>query len=59
MSDRQTYAPHCNPDEMRRRHLARDVQTLAWAEARGLGKRAPTMPEVSRAPVKSPKNIKR
>lgn len=58
MSDRKTYAPHCAPDAMRRRHLARDVQTLAWAEARGLGKSAQTTLEVSRRPFRSAKNIK-
>lgn len=58
MSDRKTYAPHCAPDAMRRRHLARDLQTLAWAEARGLGKSQPFWAEFNRAPWRSHKNIK-
>jgi len=58
MADRKTYAPHCDPESMRRRHLARDIQTLEWAESRRVGKRRPSIPEISRAPVRSAKNIK-
>lgn len=58
MSDRETYAPHCDPVAMRRRHLARDLRTLEWAESRRVDTRPPTIPEVSRAPVRSKKNIK-
>ena len=57
MSD-GTYAPHCSPDAMRRRHLARDLATLEWAESRRVGKSRPSIPEVSRAPARSRKNIK-
>lgn len=47
------------PEGMRKEQAAKDKVILSWAAARGCGTKPPTFPEISTAPVKSEKNIKR
>lgn len=47
------------PEGMRKEQAAKDKATLVWAAQRGVGTKPPTIPEISTAPTKSEKNIKR
>lgn len=58
MSEGRTYAPGCSPDQMRARQRGRNLAIRAYAAQWFMGTRPPTIPEVSRAPVRSKKNIK-
>lgn len=51
--------PCVSPEGMRKEQAAKDKVILSWAAARGCGTKPPTFPEISTAPVKSEKNIKR
>ena len=44
---------------MREEQELKNRAIRTWASDRGLGTQPPTFPEVSRAPVKSRKNVKR
>jgi hypothetical protein len=57
MSDK-TYAPGCHPDEMRAKQRGRNRGIRVYAAERHMGTIPPSIPEVSRAPVRSRKNIK-
>lgn len=46
-------------EQQREEQAMKDKAVRAWASDRGVGTQPPTFPEVSRAPVKSKKNIKR
>ena len=60
MSDKKITMPKgMTPDGMRDEQSRKDNATRAWASACAAGTQPPTFAEVSRAPVKSPKNIKR
>lgn len=50
---------HLTPEGMRKSQADKDKATLVWASQRGVGTKPPTFPEISTAPVKSDKNIKR
>lgn len=50
---------HLTPEGMRKSQADKDKATLVWASQRGVGTKPPTFPEISTAPVKSTKNIKR
>lgn len=58
MSDGRTYAPGCNPDQMRARQKGRNLAIRAYAAQWFMATRPPSIPEVSRAPTRSRKNIK-
>lgn len=47
------------PEGMRTEQAAKDKVVLIWSASRGVGTKPPTFPEISTAPVKSDKNIKR
>ena len=47
------------PEEQKEIQAGKDKATLIWASERKAGTQPPTFPEVSKAPVKSKKNIKR
>ena len=46
-------------EQQREAQALKDKAIRAWASDRGVGTQPPTFPEVSRAPKKSRKNIKR
>lgn len=50
---------HMQPEAQKEAQAAKDKATLIWASNNRVGTQPPTFPEVSRAPVKSQKNIKR
>lgn len=58
MSDGRTYAPGCSPEQMRARQRGKTLAIRAYAAQWFFATRPPTIPEVSRAPVRSQKNIK-
>jgi len=53
------FPPGLSPDAQRARQNEKDKVTLVWASNRGVATQPATFPEVSRAPQKSRKNIKR
>ena len=53
-----TYAPGCSPEQMRARQRGKDLAIRAYAAQWFFATRPPSIPEVSRAPVRSRKNIK-
>ena len=57
MSDK--FPPGMSPDAQRARQNEKDKVILVWASNRGVATQPATFPEVSRAPQKSRKNIKR
>jgi hypothetical protein len=58
MPDGKTYAPGCSPDAMRARQKGKNLAIRAYAAQWFMATRPPSIPEVSRAPVRSVKNIK-
>lgn len=58
MSDGRTYAPGCNPEQMRARQKGKNLAIRAYAAQWYMATRPPSIPEVSRAPTRSAKNIK-
>lgn len=55
----QPLPKHLTPDGMRSAQTMKNKAIHAWASDRGLGSQPPSIAEVSRAPSKSTKNIKR
>lgn len=55
----KTLPKSMQPEAQRAAQREKDKATLIWASNRGLGTQPPTFPEVSKAPQKSQKNIKR
>ncbi len=47
------------PESQRKAQAAKDKAILIWASERGAGTQPASFPEVSKAPQKSQKNIKR
>lgn len=58
MSDGRTYAPGNSPEQMRARQKGRNLAIRAYAAQWFFATRPSTIPEVSRAPTRSRKNIK-
>lgn len=58
MSDGKTYAPGCSPEQMRARQRGKNLAIRAYAAQWYMATRRPSIPEVSRAPTRSRKNIK-
>lgn len=58
MSDGRTYAPGCSPEQMRASQRGKTLAIRAYAAQWFFATRPPTIPEVSRAPARSAKNIK-
>lgn len=58
MADGKTYAPGCSPEQMRAAQRGRNLAIRAYAAQWFMATRPPSIPEVSRAPVRSAKNIK-
>jgi hypothetical protein len=58
MADGKTYAPGCSPDAMRERQKGLNRSIRLYAAIRLFATCPPSIPEVSRAPSRSAKNIK-
>lgn len=48
-----------SPEAQREAQMLKDKAIRAWASDRGVGSQPASIPEVSRAPQKSRKNVKR
>lgn len=59
MKKEKTMPKAMQPEAQQEAQRAKDKATLIWASNNGLGTQPPTFPEVSKAPQKSHKNIKR